>query len=442
MFMRDTSASMFTMKLDDSLDDHPLIEFYDDSGQLVGSYRSPFTNQQILMRCMRVIQSQASQSLEGFCPTPIFVGTHLDLEQQCESESREDKNWKIHEMLPPVVQDNVIYCDESLKELIFAVNAKIPGPQEKKIAAELRRMIVERSHLKSKRIPLRWHALELALQKLMLELGRGVLSKAEGLAVARRFHFDDESFEEALKYLDSLNFLFYYKDVLPNAIFCDPQVLLDKVTELVEYSYRLHTAACRRVAAEGKLRKFRDQGIITLELLSRQEFSRHYVQGLFSPVELLKLFKKLLIVSPITEEEYLMPCLLQVSQEPTLLAPSSGVPSLLFYFPHSPLLGVFCALVAYFLSQAKWRLLFDASSRSPVKVDRNTVQFEVPGGLPGKVTLSDSFSTYFQVSIQLPEKAPRTLCSTMCPHCKKYLVKMTTSAWLLQFQGSLNRRVV
>ena len=79
MFMRDTSASMFTIKLDDSLADHPLIEFYNDSGHLVGCYRSPFTNQQILMRCMRVIQSQASQSQEGPCPTPIFVGTHRDL---------------------------------------------------------------------------------------------------------------------------------------------------------------------------------------------------------------------------------------------------------------------------------------------------------------------------------------------------------------------------
>ena len=27
-------------------------------------------------------------------------------------------------------------------------------------------------------------------------------------------------------------------------------------------------------------------------------------------------------------------------------------------------------------------------------------------------------------------------------HCKKYLVKMTTSEWLLQFQGSLNRWVI
>ena len=433
MFMRDNSASMFTLKLDDSLDDHPLIEFYDDSGHLVGSYRSPFTNQQILMMCMRVIQSQVSQSQEGLSPMPIFVGTHKDLEHQCQ-EPREEKNQKIHAMLLPAVQDSSIYCDERLKELIFAVNAKTPGPKEKKIAAELRRVIVERSHVKPKQIPLRWHALELALQKLMLELGRGVLSKAEGLAVAQRFHFTEESFEEALRYLDNLNILLHYKDVLPDVIFCDPQVLLDKVTELVEYSYRLQTdacqhiategktAACQPIAAEGKLRKFRDQGIITLELLSKKGFRKHYVQGRFSPVELLKLFKKLLIVSPISEEEYLMPCLLRVTDEPTILAPSSSVPSLLFYFPHSPLLGVFCALVAYLLSQAKWKLLFDASSQSPVKVERNTVHFEVPDGLPGKVILSDSFSTYFQVSIQLPEKAPRTLYSSVFPQIRETIV--------------------
>ena len=117
-----------------------------------------------------------------------------------------------------------------------------------------------------------------------------------------------------------------------------------------------------------------------------------------------------------------MPCLLRVTQEPTLLAPSSSVPSLLFYFPHSPLLGVFCALVAYLLSQVKWKLLFDGSSRSPVKVDRNTVQFEVPGDLPGEITLSDSFSTYFQVSIQLPEKAPRALYSTLCPQVHETII--------------------
>ena len=117
-----------------------------------------------------------------------------------------------------------------------------------------------------------------------------------------------------------------------------------------------------------------------------------------------------------------MPCLLRVTDDPTPFIASSSVPSLLFYFPHSPLLGVFCALVAYLLSQAKWKLLFDASTQSPVKVDRNAVQFEVPGNLPGIITLGDSFLTYFQVSIQLPAKAPRVLYSAVFPQIRETIL--------------------
>ena len=107
-------------------------------------------------------------------------------------------------------------------------------------------------------------------------------------------------------------------------------------------------------------------------------------------------------MSQITDEEYLIPCLLPVTEDPSLFSPSSSVPSLLFYLPHSPLVGVFCGLAAYLLSWAKWKLLFDASSQCPAKVGRNTIEFEVPGDRPGRITLTDLFSTYFQVSIQLP----------------------------------------
>ena len=415
IFMQGTSASMFTIKLNDSLSEHPLIEYYDNGGKLVGiPYHSAFTNQQILSHCMNVIQAQASQSEEGLCPNAIFIGTHKDLESDCQEESREEKNLKIRDMLLPAVQDEVIYCSEEFKELIFPLNVKNPGSQEKELAAKLRRLIVERSHVKPKQIPLRWNALELALQKQMLEFGRGVLSKAECFAVAQRFHFDEESFEEALKYLHSLNVLFYYDDILPDIVFCDPMVLLDKITELVEHRHRSPADPSRLIPTVGKMRKFHTQGIVTLELLSKKEFALHYVPGVFGPKELLKLFKKLLIVSQISEEEYLMPCLLPVADDPALLSPSGSVPSLLLYFPHSALVGVFCALAAYLLSEAKWKLLLN-TDLSPVKVDRNTIVFQVPRQLPGKVILTDSFSTYFQVTLHLPKKAPAALCSEVCP---------------------------
>ena len=417
IFMQGTSASMFTIKLSESLSDHPIVEYYDDNGNLVGRpYHSAYTNQQILSHCMRVIQAQASQSEDGHCPNAIFIGTHKDLENQC-PETREEKNLMIREMLLPAVQEDTIYFGEELKQVIFPLNVKNPGPQEEEFAAELRRVIVEKSHVKPKRIPLRWNALELALEELMLELGRGVLTKAECFVVAQRFHFDEESFEEALKYLHGLNVLFYYKDVLPDIVFCDPMVLLDKITELTEHSYRLRTDPSKHRATVGKLRKFRSEGIITLELLSMEEFASHYVPRVFGPEELLKLFKNLLIVSQISEEEYLMPCLLPVEDDPDLLSPSGDVPSLMLDFPHTALVGVFCALIAYLLSEAKWKLLLNPDL-SPVKVDRNTIAFQVPGGLPGRVVLTDSFSTYFQVSVQLPRNAPAALCSKVCPQIR------------------------
>ena len=128
--MQGTSASMFTIKLSERLSDHPLIVYYDDDGHLVGTpYFSALTNQHILSHCMRVIQAQASQSEERLCPNTIFIGTHKDLENQC-PESTDEKNLQIHEMLLPAIENDTIYCGEGLKELIFPLNVKTPGPQE------------------------------------------------------------------------------------------------------------------------------------------------------------------------------------------------------------------------------------------------------------------------------------------------------------------------
>ena len=212
-----------------------------------------------------------------------------------------------------------------------------------------------------------------------------------------------------------------------------PKYYLIKSLELVEYNYHLRTDPSRGRATPGKLLRFRDQGIVTLDFLKQEGFARHYVPGLFTAVELLELFKKLLIVSEVTKEEYLMPCLLPVADQPSLLAPCSSIPSLLLYFPHSPLVGVFCALIAYLLSEAKWELVCDPDSQSPSKVDRNTVHFRVPGDLPGKVILTDSFSTYFQVSIQLPQKNPFQLCSMVCPQ-----IRETIRAGLRKASSTLN----
>jgi len=55
--MQGTSATILTIRLDESHSTHPLIEYFVDNDQHIGIlYRSAYTNKQILEHCMKVMQ--------------------------------------------------------------------------------------------------------------------------------------------------------------------------------------------------------------------------------------------------------------------------------------------------------------------------------------------------------------------------------------------------
>ena len=151
--------------------------------------------------------------------------------------------------------------------------------------------------------------------------------------------------------------------------------------------------------AAGSLEKFKTCVIITTEILSR--FSCGYVPGLFEEEHLILLFKKLLIVAEIGKGKYLMPSLLEEEEVQTLS--DTVVPPLLFYFGRNgPKLGVYCFLLASLITEAKWELLM--VDNSPVQLSCNRVRFAVPGNNPGCITITDSFLTFFHVSIEFPDE--------------------------------------
>ena len=91
-------------------------------------------------------------------------------------------------------------------------------------------------------------------------------------------------------------------------------------------------------------------------MLQDERFSTHYIQDLFTPADLIKLFEHLLIVAPLSSTKYFMPSLLQtISLEKVrkqLSLPSITVAPLLVYFPAGCAQnGVFCALVVYLLTK-------------------------------------------------------------------------------------------
>ena len=139
------------------------------------------------------------------------------------------------------------------------------------------------------------------------------------------------------------------------------------------------------------------------------------------------LLKHLRIMIEVGKGEYLMPCLLRKQDIPRLMADGSSlvIPALLYYFDEDgPKLGVYCFLIASLITEAKWKLLEE--NGYPIQVSRNRVQFALPGGNPGCITISDPFSSFFHVAIEPPEGASANricqICEELCPTIRETIL--------------------
>ena len=415
LFIKDTSFGIVIVKLNERLDTHPVVEYFNDGERVGKPYPSPFTHKQTYRHCMKAVLSTCDSDK---CPRLVFIGTHKDLIHECKDEDIHEKNRKLKEIIPPQLKSSIVYSEQSKEELLFAINAKAPGDDDRKVIAAIRKMMIEElSKIPQEKIPLQYFALENAFIRLAKYEKKGVLSKEECFKEASVFHFTRDSFEAALKYLHSLKLIFYYEDILPNVVFVDAQTLLDKITELVEFTLSLQSEEIHEPML-GSLDEFKAYGIVTLQLLSK--FQSHFVPGVFKERELVKICIFLRIFAHVGKGKYLVPCLLKVAVIPSPLPCSAGlaIPALLFYFgADGAKLGVYCCLVSSLITEAKWELMTE--NDRPVQVSRNQVQFKLPGDDPGAITITDSLSTFFHVSIDIPEDVDadkaRQICGNICP---------------------------
>ena len=429
VFVSNTMFGMLTVKLNEPLDSHSLVEYYTNGKPIGKPFKSPFTHLQTFRHCMRVLQSTSES---GKCPKIAFIGTHKDLEHECKDENRAEKERKLLSIIPPNMKDHVLFCDEKSQSLIFAINAKCPGDDDQAVLADLRYlMLCELQKLQRVRIPYRYFALEMAFQRLAKYQKKAMLSKEECFKEATKFHFKRESFEDALQYLRAHKLIMHYSEVLPEVVFINSQVILDKITELVEHSLTLRAKQPTQVRAARSVRgycEFKFCGIITQDILS--QFESGYVPKLFEEDHLILLFEHLLIVAKVGEGKYLMSCLLEPDEaipHPLSLPISNSqvVPALLFFFGEDgPKLGVYCCLLSALITEFKWKLLMEDSN--PVQLSRNRACFSIPGKNPGYVTITDSFSTFFHVSLTFPSDVSSAkqlqICENTCPKIRETIL--------------------
>ena len=276
--------------------------------------------------------------------------------------------------------------------------------------------------------PIRWFAMELSLQRFVQETKQAVLLESKCLELVANFQFNETNFKAALNYLHKIKHIFYYKSGLKGLVVADIAVIQNKLSEVVGFSIELcsNPNICEAVGYEWV--KFSKCGILHISCLDR--FPSHYIEGVFTPKDLLQLFTSLCIVSKLNSDEYLMPCVLPV-EEKAFFNPepkTQPVPAMVVEFPNGgPMLGSFCGLVCYLINTGKWEIAMKVNGE-PFHITRSSVHFTVPD-FPGKVTINDPLSTFFLVTIH----GPSDVASQVCP-----LIKETILTGIREVSKNLN----
>ena len=390
-------------KLSESLGVHGEVVFYKDGVEGNDPYKSYLTNEQVIHHDLLAIQSVASHSGTEEIPSLAFVGTFLDQQHACPEETPDQKDERLHsmitEILSPETQKCVISKSGSLEQVTFRLNAREPTDTDYQSAGKLKEALTTQSRVKPKNLPLKWCGYEVALRKLMDQLKRQILTIQECEFIGHKLGFDPPSLKACLNYLRQLHIITFY-DVLPSLVFGSCQVILDKITELVTLSLELKKGDRISTGAE---RRFHQQGILSLDILHSNACSKHYSSKHFTPEDLLKVLKSLFIVTEVGPGEYLMPCVLEVSD--IFPSPKSAVNEVrssfvLHFSKKSPMLGIYCCTISYLLTVAGWKLF--SKGGEVVQVSRNSIAFQLPQELPGKLTFLDPLSSYLEVVVEMP----------------------------------------
>ena len=435
LFVRSISSALCVTRLTDKLDEMQGIEYYQDGEQVGATQQSQLSAKDTIQCLVSTIQSYSTQDQP---PKIIMVGTHLDkLESKMQSgatiESIEEKNKKLLDMLKPEFGNQLIFPSNDMTKLLFTLNTLNPGEREEAIAQSLRHAI-EASGARQVKVPIWWYIMELLLQELAKVLGRGVLSRAECLEMARLLHIRDDSFDAALEFFDELNVIKYSPDILPGVVFVKSQVPLDKVSELVSHSFLLRQPESteRSLPIEGEWRHFRDRGIVSKACLRSECFSQHYVPGIFCVDDLCELLKKLLVFAPVPnpasarqhgttfsmsvdkekQTHFVMPAALESLMEAALAQhreSSDEIAPLLIRFPQgSRRAGVFCCFVVHLINHFGWSHILDDAQ----PLYRNCFKIHLPTDPPCSVTLIDS-NSLIEVHVKLAAGAVPSECSAL-----------------------------
>ena len=424
-FSHNVSLVLVFIKLNERLDALCTNAFTDEEGKWF-TERCPslLTNEQMVVQFVHTMMCKPVAGSEGMHTRFMVIGTHRDLMHKCK-ETLAQKNERLASLLLPALEENLIMNGD---DIIFAVNAKKPDKKDEKVFDLIRQKVADLSGALDVDTPIAFLVLLNDVNKYAEEQRKKVVSVEECQAIAGRLKMERQSLEAALIFFNDMSVWMYMPSVLPDMVFVDPQMPLDSINQIVQYSFRVGGGAIPGlVASECQLWK---EGVVSSEMLKGEEFRGCFVKGLFEADDALKLFEKLYIVARLNEREFIMPAMLQTVAEKDMKkyvpTPSEHVAPLFLHFHMSRIAkGVFCSTHTCMRSKYGWTTCYiidEEGKKVPACLFRNAVRLQHPKKAI-EITLIHALK-HFEVHLDAPEAD----LPSICPEIRDMLVDAVDSA--------------
>ena len=323
------SIFFITFPLNRNLKDYYSVQYQYEDGS-IQTYPSPSTLLDEILQTLATISALNSEHLESqklseFVPKIFFVGTHKDL---LPKSSREQIIDDIDNTLQNCIQKTSLFNQGSIeyasptKRLIFTVDNLAENDDDFQKIRFAMQLMVERSKDFTVQCPSTWLIFSLILRAKHKSVQ--VLTYSECFKIAQSCGISGcTELNNALFFIHTrLGLVRYFSmDGLNSLVILDPQILFDKITDLI-----INTFIQER-AKPNEIEEFQNRGILsvaTIERLSQQSNSNSRI-----PLDwLLKLLNYLRIAAHFndhTGDKYFFPSVIcRAPEQPSLTSSTTN----------------------------------------------------------------------------------------------------------------------
>ena len=437
-YVHNCHLAVLVLNLMFGLDDYPPIHYHDKEGKAYNrALPSQHTNRQIIQKVASTLQANRFSRKAGQCFRLLAIATHRDCVVEGELPARIKA---FHEALKAIL---LPACDNELipyseNEIPFVLNLKNPNDNDLAKLALIREKISESGVGEEVEMPgsfliFEQELLEFAKQ----EVKRDIVSLAECMQVGEKLKMKPEVVEAGLIFFHRQITLLYFRHVLPNVVFTKPQLPLDVINSIVNFSYKVASGELKGI--KPNVAKSLRDGIVTEEILSHDLILKCFIPNLYEAQHAIQLMCHNFTLAPLSREpqsktgsgpavqpnpstpiegdkrEYLMmslcPAIPDKDIPQYIPAPSDIVPLVVKFSKDCVPLSCFSSTISCLLSIYDWRLT-RADDGSPQCLAHNVVSLYDPQ-LPVQIVILDATNS-LQIHIHPEEDSNSSIFPRVC----------------------------